>query len=83
MIAAAAPVPLPVAPAAPRSARAKREPLITVCPACGKKFGRRAICTIAAWRTFGYVRDEDVVHWGCRHVAFPKKSRPTTATARG
>lgn len=47
----------------------------THCPACGRKFGKRTVCTIAAWFTWGTPTDNDIVHWACRFVRLPIAGR--------
>ena len=56
----------------PPAPRPIEPPLPGHCPACGRRFGRRAVKTVAAWFRCGLVQDGDVVHWGCRFVRRPK-----------
>jgi len=57
------------------SSTAIKPPLITVCPACGRKFGKHAKLTIARWRPFGTPDDDDIVHFGCRYQTVPRAVR--------
>jgi hypothetical protein len=44
-----------------------KPPLITVCHACGREFGKRAKLTISRSFVQGTPRDEQIVHSGCEH----------------
>ena len=41
------------------------------CPACGRRFGKRPVLTLAIWFTFGSPRREDIVHYSCRFTRAP------------
>ena len=51
-----------------------------ICPACGRRFGKHAVLTVAAWFSFGTPRNGDIVHWGCRFTPRPKR-RPAKGAA--
>lgn len=53
-------------------------PIPTVCPTCCKRFGCRAVRTVAEWHHFGTPPDEAIVHVGCRFKPRKKKTeRPS------